>query len=212
MVSDPGMKRDGRPQLSPQEASSTELASRWKRGVDREESFKRLFEHYHPSVLRFFLRQGYSRDESSDLTQDTFLRASKGISQFREESDFGIWLYQIAHNVLLNERRRLRADKRSGRELSLDSPEHPPSAFVPLSRDSGPLEGLLREESSKRLRAALEGLPGQMRRCVLLRTYQGLKYHEISTLMGISIETVKAHLHQARKRLSQEFGDEVAEP
>jgi DNA-directed RNA polymerase specialized sigma24 family protein len=41
-----------------------------------------------------------------------------------------------------------------------------------------------------------------MRRCCLLRYEQGLKYQEIAVVMKISIETVKAHLHQARKRLA----------
>jgi DNA-directed RNA polymerase specialized sigma24 family protein len=46
-----------------------------------------------------------------------------------------------------------------------------------------------------------------MRTCCLLRYVRGLKYQEIATVMKISIETVKAHLHQARKRLIEKLGD-----
>jgi DNA-directed RNA polymerase specialized sigma24 family protein len=46
-----------------------------------------------------------------------------------------------------------------------------------------------------------------MRLCCTLRYERGLKYQEIATLMKISIETVKAHLHQARKRLIAILGN-----
>ncbi len=46
-----------------------------------------------------------------------------------------------------------------------------------------------------------------MRHCCTLRYEKGLKYTEIATVMKISIETVKAHLHQARKRLIDMLGD-----
>jgi DNA-directed RNA polymerase specialized sigma24 family protein len=46
-----------------------------------------------------------------------------------------------------------------------------------------------------------------MRTCCHLRYIEGLKYHEIAAVMKISIETVKAHLHQARKRLMDKVGE-----
>ena len=53
-------------------------------------------------------------------------------------------------------------------------------------------------------------MPDQMRRCCLLRYDKELKYKDIADEMGISIETVKAHLHQARKRLIARLGGEQA--
>ena len=57
------------------------------------------------------------------------------------------------------------------------------------------------------LRQAVEGLPGQMRRCTELRIYRDLSYREIAVVMCRSIETVKVHLFQARKKLKDSFGD-----
>ena len=57
------------------------------------------------------------------------------------------------------------------------------------------------------LRKAVGEMPAQMRRCVLLRVYQDLKYREIAEVMGIKLDTVKAHLGQARARLERELGD-----
>ena len=66
---------------------------------------------------------------------------------------------------------------------------------------------MIKRERSARLRSALQELPPQMRTCCVLRYVRGLKYQEIATVMKISIETVKAHLHQARKRLIEKLGD-----
>src|SRR6185295_123541 len=71
---------------------------------------------------------------------------------------------------------------------------------------SGPLAGLLADEQVGRLRQALQDLPPQMRRCVLLRIDQNLKYREIAGVMQISIDTVKSQLSQARDRLGRELG------
>ena len=46
-----------------------------------------------------------------------------------------------------------------------------------------------------------------MRRCVELRLYQDLRYREIAVALDISIETVKAHLHQAKSHLKAKLGD-----
>jgi DNA-directed RNA polymerase specialized sigma24 family protein len=51
-----------------------------------------------------------------------------------------------------------------------------------------------------------------MRRCVVLRVDYDLKYKDIAALMRISIETVKAHLFQARKQLKAKLGDYFADP
>jgi RNA polymerase sigma-70 factor (ECF subfamily) len=56
------------------------------------------------------------------------------------------------------------------------------------------------------LREAIEKLPEQMRKCLMLRVYQEMKYREIATLLRLSPETVKVHLFQARRRLREDLG------
>lgn len=86
----------------------------------------------------------------------------------------------------------------SGLELSASEP--------------GPLDDLLRREGSARFRLALLELPTQMRRVCLLRFEHAMKYREIAVVLEISIETVKAHLHQAKKRLEAILGDDSTPP
>jgi RNA polymerase sigma factor (sigma-70 family) len=91
-------------------------------------------------------------------------------------------------------------------ELSLDLP--PDEESIPRSRElvSGEgtaLDSMIERERRAALLKALKELPPQMRICCELRYIRGLKYHEIAAVMKVSIETVKAHLHQARKRLQE---------
>ena|SRR5947209_5405512 len=183
-----------------------ELIAQIQAGVRVDESSAELFKKFRPSVQSFFVRKGFSTEDSRDLTQDVFLRVFKGIATFRRESRFERWLWEIAAHIYFNEVRRRRTEKRDGLEQSLDAPVESDDGISPApalsSLDPSPEEQVIKGQQSAFFRAALQELPDQMRRCCLLRYEKGLKYQEIAIVMKISIETVKAHLHQARKRLA----------
>lgn len=174
-------------------------------GAPAEAGFRRLIALYHHPVYRFFAKRGFPPDDCLDLTQETFLGIYTGISSFRSEASFDTWLFKVAMNVFLKQRRRQGTQKRVGEEVSLD--EQAGDAEVPLPAE-GPTPGeeTLSRERSHLLRKAVETLPPQMRRCLMLRVYQDLKYREIAEVMSLSIDTVKAHLYQARARLQAELG------
>jgi RNA polymerase sigma-70 factor (ECF subfamily) len=180
-------------------------------GVRREENSGELFRRFRPLVHSSFLRKGFTSEESRDLTQDVFLRVFKGIDTFRGESRFERWLWEIADNIYLNELRRRKTEKRHAIEQSLDArlESEDGSSQTPeiAAPDLSPEERVLRKLGLADLRTAFQDLPDQMRRCCLLRYESGLKYQEIAVVMKISIETVKAHLHQARRRLTARLGE-----
>ncbi len=187
------------------------LVEQIQQGIRREESCRLLFDLHRPRVLSYFIRKGFSPEDVKDLTQETFLRVFNAIDSFRRESRFEWWMFEIADSVYKNELRRKKADKRDGIELPLDIPvsEEAPTGpgLVLKSRDPSPEEETAWRERLASVRSALQDLPPQMRLCCVLRYERGLKYQEIATVMNISIETVKAHLHQARKKLFAKLGD-----
>lgn len=181
------------------------LVSKIQAGKDLDESARKLHERFRPAIVRMFEKYGFSREESRDLTQDVFVRVFKSIGEFRGgDAKFESWIFEIAANIYKNEIRRRRTGKRLGQEVSLDAaadPEVPVGGIELRSNDPDALAELEKREQSEKLRVAIAKLPAQMRQCCELRYVQGLKYQEIALLMKISIDTVKAHLHQARKRL-----------
>jgi RNA polymerase sigma-70 factor (ECF subfamily) len=185
-----------------------QLIEQWQAGVNPDECLRRIFLHYYGPVHGFFVKRGFSPEDSNDLTQETFIRVHKSLATFRGEARFDTWVYQIAANIYRNTLRDRSTLKRGAQEVSLEDlqdrlPEAPLRYPSPSwEKDyEGPLENLLTDERNRVLREALESLPPQMRRCVILRVDGDHKYREIADLMGVSIETVKAHLFQARQQL-----------
>jgi RNA polymerase sigma-70 factor (ECF subfamily) len=179
-------------------------------GISVEENFRLLCDLYHRRLYHFFAKRGFPPQDCLDLTQETFLGIYRGIGSFRRDARFETWLFKVATNAF---RKRLRwgaADKRVGEEVSLeardDAADRSLGERVPAS---GPVPGdeVLQKESTRLLREAIEGLPEQMRKCLILRVYHEMKYREIGTVLRLSPETVKVHLLQARRKLQAELGD-----
>lgn len=181
---------------------------------DRHDEFAEFFEELAPAVAYFFSRRGFSSEDCRDLTQETFLKAYRGFSGFRDEAQVKTWLLRIAANVWKNALRERGAVKRSAaKTVSLEELQ---TVARPLARvvaaagggpEADPLDGVIRSEESRVLREAVETLPDRMRRCVVLRIERGLKYREIAAIMSVSVDTVKTQLHQARQRLKDDLGD-----
>jgi RNA polymerase sigma-70 factor, ECF subfamily len=189
---------------------------RWQKGIDREESFHQIFRQYYRLVRSFFARRSRSEEEIEDLVQETFFRVHRNLDHFRGESKFETWLFQVSANVYKNTVRSQTTQKRDAQEVSWDelatsSTTGEDAAIAREVRENGPLDDLLQGERSHILHSAMQELPPQMRRCVELRVSQDMKYREIAALMGVSIDTVKAHLFQARQLLKKRLGDYFAE-
>ena len=177
-------------------------------GERSEENASCLFRIFSSRLFYYFRKLGWSDEDSKDLTQDAFLGVLRGIEAFRFDSKCETWLLQIAKHSYANFLRGRSAGKRGKqREESLESVlEKDPGrlgkgSFLPPRQ----LEGLIDQERLKKIEALVADMPDQMRICFGLRYDQGYKYREIAVLMRISIQTVRAHLHQAKERLKREL-------
>lgn len=141
-----------------------------------------------------------------DLTQETFLGIYRGLEGYRPEARFEAWLYRIATTTHLKWVRARTAEKRSGVEVATESL---PEEIRALGVEGRQLREVLSKEEYVALAAAVDELPEQMRRCLELRLYHELSYREVATVLKISVQTVKAHLHQARGRLREKLRPET---
>lgn len=180
----------------------------------RDEVFRRLFDLYSPRLYHFFSRRGFPHQDCLDLTQETFIGIYRGIAAFRRDAGFETWLFKIATNAY---RKRLRwgtAEKRGAQEVPLQGDQWdqedggPMAPIATLAATDVPTasEEMLSKERSHLLRQAIDKLPEQMRKCLVLRIDRELRYKEIAVLLRLSPETVKVHLAQGRKRLREELG------
>lgn len=179
----------------------------------RDLDFGHLFEKYYRPVAAYFKHRGVPPEDCRDLAQETFVRAYRGLDKFRGDSSRKTWLFKIARHTYLNSLRSRKTQKRDADEVSLQQSQEAglqvATSKSPSDATQDPEENLLSEEHVTLLRDALGRLPPQMRQCLILQQ-QGLNYREIATLMGVSIETVKSHLHQVRRRLSGKVSESFA--
>ena len=184
----------------------------FRQGVEKEQNFRRLYDTFYDPVRYFLAKRVSSREDCLDLTQETFLRVYRGLEGYRGDAQFGTWVFRIAYNTYLKWLRRLKIEEASSEASIRGSDEAEIAAWeyderIAVSAERSPLEKTLRVERRQVLRRAIDELPDQMRRCTQLRIYQDLSYREIAVVIRRSIETVKVHLFQARKKLKDSFGE-----
>jgi RNA polymerase sigma-70 factor (ECF subfamily) len=163
---------------------------------DRD-AFDRLVERHRKDVYQICYRFMSNHEDASDLSQDVFVRAYRGLKTFKGQASFRTWLYRISVNVCLN-----RVSLRTASTQPLEA-EH-----LQDWRAIDPDQALLRGERAARVRQAIALLPRKQRATLLLRVYQELSHDEIARILGGSVGAVKANLFHAianlRRMLSRE--------
>jgi RNA polymerase sigma-70 factor (ECF subfamily) len=153
-------------------------------------AFGLLFERHARPVLGFLYNQIGSRDVAEELTQETFVRAYRGLAHFRDQARFSTWLFGIAKNVA-------REWKRSVDGGRLRPVKNRPAA----NATSSPADELLGKELSSILESALQSLDEDRRVVFGLKVIQQCSYHEIVEITGFSLAKVKIELHRARAEM-----------
>ncbi len=128
-------------------------------------------------------------DESKDMVQEAFLRAYRNFHRFDVSRSFYPWLHRIIKNLCLN-RKASKSYQTSG------LPE-----FEPSSGLRGPEEEVLRMESAREIRTAVDNLPEKHREIIYLKHFQECSYQEMAEILDIPGGTVMSRLYNARKAL-----------
>lgn len=158
-----------------------------------------FYQQHYRGVFFFFLSRNYIEADAHEMTQETFLRFFKSTNEEKETPVR--YLKVIAANLWRNSLRENSASKRDGKTLPLQDAQLLPS------QQPTPLTRIIHEEQKDVLRKAIIDLPAQMRHCMIMRVYQGLKYKEIATILKLNIQTVKSQLSQAKARLKNQLSD-----
>jgi RNA polymerase sigma-70 factor, ECF subfamily len=166
----------------------------------RSGAFDLVVERHRRSVYQLCYRFVGNHEDASDLSQDIFLRAFKGLRSFRGQSSLATWLYRIGVNVCLN-----RVGAKAPLEKMTESLED--RQYVDTRGDSAS-ERLLKEERRARVRAAIAELPRKQRATLILRMYHEMSHQEIANVLGSSVGAVKANFFHALGNLKKQLGDE----
>jgi RNA polymerase sigma-70 factor (ECF subfamily) len=163
------------------------------------ERFKELVQRYEQKLYTFGRRMCRDESGAEDLVQDTFLNVFRYLKDFRYETKFKNWLYRVAANTALKQRRRSKFAPEPELPLEdvLDREEAASPAEVPEWARM-PLEQLLNEELLGILRQAIWSLPEKYRIVVILRDIEEFSTEDTAQILNLSPANVKVRLHRAR--------------
>lgn len=179
----------------PTENELSELVARAQRG--EPDAFDRLVRATHRGTYTMALRLTGCPEDARDVTQEAYLRAYRGLGEFRGDARFSTWMYRITANAAstyLGRRHRHRHDQLPDAALMVDPHHDLDPAMVAAAGD-------LRD----RLVVALDGLPPKLRAVVVLRDVYEMPHDDIADELGISVTAAKVRLHRARHRLRSEL-------
>jgi RNA polymerase sigma-70 factor (ECF subfamily) len=164
------------------------------------DAFDALVRAYERPVYNLAYRMTGNYDDANDVAAEAFVRVFNAIGRFRGDSAFSTWMYRIATNVFLDERKRRRAHP----QVSLDDEIDTEGTSVQRQiEDSAPGPGALAEEQERRriLDDAIQKLPDFQREMITMYHVLNMSYDEIGEITGAPIGTVKSRLNRARLAL-----------
>ena len=194
-------------QVNWDELDDRALVDRIKKGD--QTGFRVLMSRHQGSIYQLCLRMLKTTDEAEDLTQETFIRAYRALSQFRHQSALSTWLYRIALNLCKNRLdylKRRRHDAVKGMDdFQGQAWETQQAPFHLQSYIERPDEAFSFSETQALIHRALDQLDESLKVLIILRDLKGLDYKQIADITQRPLNTVKSRLHVARMRLMNHY-------
>ena len=186
------------------------LVDRFKAGD--QGAFDEMVSRYWDRIFSMVNQLLRNQQDAEEVTQDAFVRAHRGLTNFRGESSFSTWLYQIATNLARNRYWYWWRRKRD-RSVSFEAPVSADSettlAEVFPADVETPEDATVTQEFLDRVAAGMEQLSEKHREILILRNVQNLAYEEIAEILTMSVGTVKSRIARARESLRQKLGGET---
>ncbi|HEX9641026.1 MAG TPA: sigma-70 family RNA polymerase sigma factor [Candidatus Krumholzibacteria bacterium] len=150
----------------------------------------------HGTAVRAYLRRRAGPEEAEDLCQETFARALSASRPLRRAESVRAYLFQIAHNLLVNHLRRPRQWLRNESELGGGAALEELAGHEQRAEEQADARRL-----AERIDAYLLTLPEQRRRCFQMAAIEGRPYAEIANELGWTVPNVKIQVFRLRKLL-----------
>jgi RNA polymerase sigma-70 factor, ECF subfamily len=170
-------------------------------------AFDDLIRRYQRQAVAVSFRLLGNTQDALEVTQDSFLKAFTSLASLQKPDAFGGWLMRIVSNLSLNYRRsrkvrsQLPLDDMLGTSQSSESAMSGGSEW--MARDDDPVHSLESKEMGKRLKDALNELPEKQRLAIVMFTIEELPQKQVAEALGCSVEAVKWHVFQGRKKLKE---------
>jgi RNA polymerase sigma-70 factor (ECF subfamily) len=175
------------------------------------QAFDELIRRYQRQAVAVAYRLLGNTNDALEVTQDAFLKAYTSLSTLQKPEAFGGWLMRIVSNLSLNFRR----SRKTRQQLPLDDLLGPSDAQQPGSAGASdwmvegadPVRRLESKDLGQRLQEALKLLPEKQRMAIVMFTIEQMPQKQVAEALNISVEAVKWHVFQGRKKLKELLKD-----
>jgi RNA polymerase sigma-70 factor, ECF subfamily len=171
----------------------------------KRQAFDELIRRYQRQAVAVSYRLLGSSHDAQEVTQDAFLKAFGSLATLQKPEAFGGWLMRIVSNLSLNYRRSRKTRAQLPLDDLLGSTEGGQSDSATgsdwMAQSGDPVRRLESEEMGRRLQKALQELPEKQRLAILLFAIEGRPQKEVAETLECSVEAVKWHVFQGRKKL-----------
>ncbi len=170
------------------------------------DSFVQLYQRHKGGLFRYFKRQCRELSRAEELYQDTWDRVIKGRNSYSPTAKFNTWLYRIAHNLLVDDYRRLAVVKDQ-----IDPLEE--NEVKDITSTNG-FEQIAEQQKQLILKQCMSALPHVQLEAFMLKQESGMDVKSIAAVLNASAEATKSRIRYAMSKLSEcvkskwEGGDE----
>lgn len=187
------------------EMSDEKLMAKFQSGY--EEAFNLLVERYQDRLNNFLYGYTHDRQDSEDLTQETFFRVFRSRHSYKPIAKFSTWMYTIAVNLA----KSLYKKKKRMTKVTIhkDPDDSEDQAMQLEGNDILPDDSLHEKMCVDELEQALMELSDDFREVVVLRDLQQLTYDEISDIADLPMGTVKSRINRGRAKLQEKLENYV---
>ena len=170
----------------------SELIKKAKKGSHG--AFNILMNKYYPRVYASIFSFIKSKEDSEDLSQQTFIKVWQQLDTFRGDSAFFTWVYRIAINLAKNFVTSS-GFKKQKINTSIQEAEIDISSFDDIE------SALIHNESLEEISYFIDSLPESLKTAFVLRESEGKSYEEIAAITETPIGTVRSRIFRARESI-----------
>ncbi len=185
------------------------LVARFKKGD--QTAFDEMVSRYWGRIYAMVNQLLRNTQDAEEVTQDAFIRAHRGLENFRGDSAFSTWLYQIATNLARNRYWywwRRKRDKSISIDQPIGSEGDMTLADVLPAQVETPDDITVTQEFVDHIAIGMEKLSAKHREVLVLRNIKNMTYEEIAQVLAISVGTVKSRIARARDSLRSKLGED----
>jgi RNA polymerase sigma-70 factor, ECF subfamily len=185
------------------------LVDRFKSGD--EAAFNEMVGRYWDRIYGMVHQLLRNQQDAEEVTQDAFIRAHRGLVNFRGDAAFSTWLYQIATNLARNRYWywwRRKRDKTVSFDQPVSEDNDTPLSEVFAAEMETPGDITVTQELVDHIAVGMEKISAKHREILILRNVKNMAYEEIADVLGISVGTVKSRIARARESLRETIGED----